>query len=73
MFMMRSAHRASRPHAWHGLFYYSVHLAGVLSKTFASSDTVCFGHRSGAIAGISKFIAEFLRAKRASGAPWVRK
>ena len=28
------------PAAWYGLFYYSVHLADILSKTFASSDTV---------------------------------
>ena len=34
------SHRASRPH---GLFYYSAHLAGILSKT--SCDTVCFNHR----------------------------
>ena len=38
-----------KPAAWHGLFYYSVHLVAILSKTFASSDTVCFGDRSGAI------------------------
>ena len=41
-----SVHRASRPH---GFFYYSAHLAGILSKRFASFDTVCFGHRSGAL------------------------
>ena len=35
----------------HGMAYYiySAHLAGILSKTFASSCTVCFDHRSGAI------------------------
>ena len=45
---MQSVHRASRPH---GLFYHSAHLAGIWSKKFASFDTVCFGHRSGAISG----------------------
>ena len=43
---MQSVHRASRPH---GLFHYSAHLASILSKRFATFDTVCFGHRSGAI------------------------
>ena len=35
---MRGAHRANR---LHGMVYsyYSLHLAGILSKTFASSDT----------------------------------
>ena len=39
-------------------FYYSVHLAGILGKKFASSNAVCFDYRSGAalFAGISKFI-----------------
>ena len=49
MFMMQSAHRARRPHVM--AYFISVHLAGILSITFASSDTVCFGHRSGAICG----------------------
>ena len=44
---MQSVHRASRPHGF--FFYYSAHLAGILSKRFASFDTVCFGHRSGAL------------------------
>ena len=43
---MQSVHRASRPH---DLFYPSSHLASILSKRFATFDTVCFGHRSGAI------------------------
>ena len=43
---MQSVHRASRPH---DLFYPSSQLASILSKRFATFDTVCFGHRSGAI------------------------
>ena len=45
------------PTAWHGLFYYSAHLPGILSKTLASSYTACFDHRSGGqelFAGISQ-------------------
>ena len=50
---MQSVHCASRPQ-WYGLFYYSAHLAGILSRKFASSDTV-----TGQVlfAGISKFIS----------------
>ena len=43
---MQSVHRASRPH---DLFYPSSQLASILSKRFATFDTVCFGHRSGAV------------------------
>ena len=39
-------HRVRRPH---GLFHYSANLAGILSKRFALFDTLCFGHKSGAI------------------------
>ena len=46
MQLMMSVHRRGLPH---GLFYYSAHLAGILSKRFVSFDTVCFGHWSGAI------------------------
>ena len=49
MFMMLSAHRASRPHGMAYFIIMCISLAGILSKTFTSSDTVCLGHRSGAI------------------------
>ena len=54
---MRSVHRAR-----HGFFFYdSVHLAGILSKKFASSDPVYVGYRSGAY--LLVFLTLF-RAKR---------